>query len=274
MRSRTRLAKIAGLCASGIAAATLAVGFSTNANAVANGDPVADGQYAFATKLVMTGIPRDGSLYDSACSAALIAPQWIITAGHCFHTAVVDGSYEYASGAIGPDKAIPYASVTAILGRSILAGTRGYEVGVVEAYQAGTNDIAIAKLAKPILDINPLAFSSSTPVAPVGGDIVRIAGWGSLDGTADKAAPQMQTGQMMVVTIGTTTLGVTGYLPHPDTSACLYDSGAPYFSESIFGMRLVGVESDGPGCPHNQEETIARVDVVASWVFRAMRKYA
>ena len=34
----------------------------------------------------MTHIPRpDGTYYNSACSAALISPTWIITAGHCFH---------------------------------------------------------------------------------------------------------------------------------------------------------------------------------------------
>jgi V8-like Glu-specific endopeptidase len=34
----------------------------------------------------MTDIPRpNGSYYNSACSAALIARQWIVTAGHCFH---------------------------------------------------------------------------------------------------------------------------------------------------------------------------------------------
>jgi hypothetical protein len=44
------------------------------------------GVYPFSTKLTMTNIPRaDGTVYDSACSAALVAPQWIITAGHCFH---------------------------------------------------------------------------------------------------------------------------------------------------------------------------------------------
>lgn len=273
MRTRTRFATIAGLCTAGLAAAALAVGLTTNANAVANGEPVKEGQYRFATKLVMTGIPRDGSVYDSACSAALIAPQWIIAAGHCFHTAVVNGSYENASGKIGPNEPIPYASVTAILGRATLAGSTGHEVKVVEAYQAGTNDIAIAKLATPVWDIAPLKLPRTAPKV---GDIVRIAGWGSLQNEEpNKAEPQMQTGQMKVTSVTDTTVLVKGYKPAPDTSACFYDSGAPYFAEPRHGRPvLVGVESDGPGCPHDQDEITARVDVVVSWIHGTMAAHA
>ena len=51
----------------------------------------------------MTNIPRpDGTHYDSACSASLIAPRWIITAGHCFHDVNrvrVSGPVPYATTA-------------------------------------------------------------------------------------------------------------------------------------------------------------------------------
>ncbi|HEY3712934.1 MAG TPA: trypsin-like serine protease [Jatrophihabitantaceae bacterium] len=56
---------------------------ASRAEAIAHGTPALPGQYRFATKLTMTNIPRpDGSHYNSACSAALISPRWIITAGH------------------------------------------------------------------------------------------------------------------------------------------------------------------------------------------------
>ena len=50
---------------------TAAVVGATPASAVANGSLALPGQYPFAVKLTMTGIPRlDGTFYDSACSAA------------------------------------------------------------------------------------------------------------------------------------------------------------------------------------------------------------
>jgi hypothetical protein len=59
---------------------------------------------------------------------------------------------------------------------------------------------------------------------------------------------------------------VTGYSPSRDTSACLYDSGAPYVRSVSGVLRLVSVESTGPNCPHSLNETTSRVDVVGAWI--------
>lgn len=269
MRPRTRLATLAGLAAAGLGATLLSVVLTTNAHAVANGEPVPEGRYRFAAKLTMTGIPRvDGTFYDSACSAALIAPQWIVTAGHCFH----DAARNPVSGVIKPDGGVPYGSVTATIGRADLAGTTGHVVAVVEAYQSPgspANDLAIAKLATPVTDIRPLGLPRKAPKVD---DIVRITGWGSDQNENPVPATHPQTGQMKVSSVADDTVGVKGYLPSPDTSACIYDSGAPYFAEpKRGGPVLVGVESDGPDCPHAQEETTARVDRVVAWILDTMR---
>lgn len=256
-----RVARVVAVTGPAAAVAALVLGLSAPAGAVANGEPVQEGQYRFAVKLTMTHIPRpDGSFYNSGCSAALIAPQWIITAGHCFH----DVNRKPVSGPV------PYQTVAAI-GRADDASPNGHVVDVVEDYQSPTNDIAIAKLATPVLDVPPLLIR---PIAPRNGEVLRIAGWGATDSVDPHPSTHLMTGQVTVSTVDSTTLGVTGHAPQPDTSACLYDSGAPYFSEQLRGLPLlVSVESDGPDCPHAQVENTSRVDVVVAWVLTTILQH-
>jgi secreted trypsin-like serine protease len=253
-----RLSGRARLTQLGAAAAVLSMStvLSTTgpAHAIANGTPVPEGQYTFSTKLTMTNIPRaDGTFYNSACSAALVAPQWIITAGHCFH----DVSGNWVSGPV------PYAT-TATIGRADLASSNGYVVDVTEVRQAGRDDVALAKLATAITDIAPLAISTTKPQT---GTILRMTGWGATSSINPTPVTHLQTGQFTIARVAGSSVMVVGYAPAPDTSACLYDSGAPYFTENPDGSQaLVSVESDGPACPHSQKETTRRVDRLADWI--------
>ena len=238
-------------------AATAAIGLSlaAPAQAIANGTPVPDGQYRFSVKLTMTNIPRpDGSHYNSACSAALINARWIITAGHCFH----DVNRVRVSGPV------PYAT-TATVGRTDLSDTTGDVVNVDWVEQAPNGaDFALARLAQPVLDVRPLALSHRPPAV---GDVLRLTGWGATSSDNPTPVTHLQTGQVQVSSVTASTIGVHGYAPSADTSACLYDSGAPYFVEKPV-PHLVSVESNGPDCPHPLEETTARVDDQYLWIMR------
>jgi secreted trypsin-like serine protease len=231
------------------------------ARAVADGTPAREGQFRFAVKLTMTDIPKpDGTTYNSGCSGALIAPQWIMTAGHCFH----DVNRVPVSGAV------PYQT-TATIGRTDDADPDGVVVDVTEDYQSPVNDIAIAKLATPVYQIKPLELAFTPPAA---GDIVRIAGWGSLSDVDPAPATHLQTGLFTITAVSDTVVNLAGYKPQATTSACLYDSGAPYFTRSRSGRpRLVSVESNGPNCPDTGPETTSRVDTIASWAEQAMAAY-
>ncbi|WP_433058799.1 trypsin-like serine protease [Dactylosporangium sp. CS-033363] len=244
------MSRIARVTAFVAVAAAAGMSSATPADAVANGNPVPEGRYRFAVRLTMTDIPRpDGTKYDSSCSAALLSPWWIITAGHCFH----DAGRNPVSGAV------PYET-TATVGRADLKHRTGHVVKVVSVQQAPDGDIAMAKLAQPVYDITPLRVGDKAPKV---GDVLRITGWGKLAATDAEPATHLQTGQVKVSTVGPVTLGVQGYRPAADTSACEYDSGAPYFNGD--GV-LVAVESTGPSCPHAEEETTTRVDPLHDWV--------
>jgi secreted trypsin-like serine protease len=237
----------------------LGVLFPGTANAIANGEPVAEGEYRFSVKLTMTGIPTpDGGRRDSACSGALVARDWVITAGHCFRD----------ENGVRVER--PVADVTtATVGLADLTGPGGQVATVVAVRQSPTNDIALAQLDRPVQGIRPLALATRPPEVD---DVLRFTGYGADGSVSPEPSTILRTGQVSVVAVEDATIGVTGYAPERDTSACVYDSGAPYFVERDGrGPLLVSVESDGPSCPHAEVETTARVDNLRFWIRSMIR---
>lgn len=247
--------RILARTAAALAVTFLAVVVGTgSASAIANGSLAHAGQDPFAVKLTMTHIPRpDGTFYDSACSAALISATWIITAGHCFH----DVNRTPISGPV------PYAT-TATMNTVDLSQTPGEVRTVTYVQQSSRNDIALAKLSEPVTDVSPLRLSKT---APRTGTLLTLAGWGATSSINPTPSTQLYTGVVKTRAVKSTTLDVVGYSPAPNTSACMYDSGAPYFTTPTGGVPLlVSTESNGPDCPHTTPETTARVDINTNWI--------
>ena len=239
-----------------LAAATAALTMANvlPANAIANGEEVPIGKYRFSVKLTMTGIPTaDGGRRNSACSGALIAPRWVVTAGHCFR--------DFNNVRLER----PVADLTtATVGRTDLSGTGGHVATVVAVRQSPTNDLALAQIDTPIYDIRPLRLSRAAAEV---GDVLRLTGYGSTTSTNPAPVTRLRTGQMTVTSVAETTLGMTGHGPARDTTPCPYDSGGPFFSEKRYGPpALVAIVNFGPSCPHELVETTARVDVNVPWI--------
>jgi secreted trypsin-like serine protease len=231
------------------AAVLLPILTAAPALAVADGSNVPAGQFGFAAKLSMTAIPLpNGSTYASFCSGALIAPQWIITTGHCFH----DVNKNRVSGPV------PYPTAVS-LGLVDETKEKGVQRKVTQVLQAGPNDVALAQLDSPVPDVPPLAVNRLVPGA---GQRVTLAGWGSRTAQNPVPSKQLQQGQMEVTSVTATTVGIHGVAPAASTSACAYDTGAPYFADG----KLISVENNGPDCPHTGAETTSRVDILADWV--------
>jgi secreted trypsin-like serine protease len=229
------------------------------ANAIANGEEVPIGKYRFSVKLTMTGIPTaDGGRRNSACSGALIAPRWVVTAGHCFRDAN------------GVRVERPVADLTtATVGRTDLSSSDGHVVTVVAVRQSPTNDLALAQIDRPIFNIRPLRLSRSAPEA---GDVVRLTGYGSVTSTNPVPSTRLRTGMFTITNVTETTVGVTGLAPARDTTPCPYDSGGPFFTEPRYGQpALVSIVNFGPSCPHTLDETTGRVDNIVPWIRGVIR---
>jgi secreted trypsin-like serine protease len=238
----------------------LVLGTTGPALAVADGEPVPDGHYTFSVKLTMTGIPTaSGGRRDSACSGALIAPRWVITAGHCFRDA----------NNVRVDR--PVADLTtATVGRTDLTDTgRGVEAEVIAVRQSPTADVALAELSAPARRIRPIRLSTRAPEL---GDIVRVTGYGSTTSVNPVPVTRLRTGQLTVVALSEAVVGLHGYAPAPDTTPCPYDSGGPYFTEREHRRpELVAVVSNGPSCPHTATENGARTDDIVPWIRTVLR---
>lgn len=254
---RKPVARLAALAAGAAGAVLTCVG---PAHAIADGTPATPGQYPFAAKFTMTHIPRpDGSFYNSACSGALVAPSFVLTAGHCFH----DVNRVPVSGP-------PLYATTVTLGTVDLSADPGETRNVINVWQSPVNDIALVKLDAPITDIAPLAVS---PLPPQAGEPLTMAGWGATSDVNATPGTVLNTGEVAVGQVDQDTIGVHGVSPSPYTSSCLYDSGMPYFipAGTKTGV-LVSVESNGPSCPHDQLETTGRTDVIFTWIYQNIAK--
>jgi len=230
-----------------LTAAALIVVPAQPAAAIAHGDHVPAGKYGFATKLTMTGIPTtDGGTRDSWCSGALIAPRWVITAGHCFR----DAAGKRVSHTVAD-------RTTATL--------KGKQAVVIAAYQApDDDDVALAELDSPITGVAPIRLGATPPRV---GDVLRLTGYGLTTGDESAGSPGLRTGLFVVGQVRDSVLDVSGRRPRRDTSACLHDSGGPYFSEAKDGTAtLRAVVSTGPGCPHPGADFAARTDQLGSWI--------
>jgi secreted trypsin-like serine protease len=217
--------------------------------------PVPDPVLPFNAKLTSTNIPvPGGGVRSGACSGSLVAPQWVVTAGHCFH----DVNDVRVGGR-------PRYDMTVTLGKLRDSDTGGESAQVVDVRQSALNDLAVIKLSKPITGITPLQLADEPPAK---GQPLKFAGWGSVSATVVAPSDHLKRGNFTVAKIRQTTLEAAPVVTRTvENSPCKDDSGGPFFtSEDDRTGTLVAIVNDGPACPQPGLEVIARVDVVAGWI--------
>ncbi len=223
----------------GLAAGILGAGLMVTApaHAVAGGSPVTDGSSPFTVKVDTEG---------RSCTGALVAPQWVVTAGSCF-----------GDSQAGP----PAEPSTATIGRPDLSSGTGQVVAVTELVPQESRDLVLAKLAYPVTTVGAIGIGAGATE----GETLRLTGYGR---TSTEWVPdQVQAADFTVSSVADTTVGINA-----EASACKGDAGAPVVRNGAAGPELVavGVASWQHGCLGETETrdgaTAARVDDLAGWI--------
>jgi secreted trypsin-like serine protease len=209
----------------------------------------------FNAKLTSQDIPvKGGGVRTGACSGALIAPKWVLTAGHCFH----DVDDKRISGP-------PQYTMTVTIGKLKDSDPGGHTVQVVDVRQSPVNDLAVVRLSEAVDGITPLALAQTPPAM---GQQLQFAGWGSLSATVLGPSDHLKRGQFTVSAIDQYTLQAQPVgVRTVENGPCPEDSGAPFFvSPDDRTGQLIAIVNTGPPCPQPGAEIIARVDVVFDWI--------
>ncbi|MFI1160262.1 S1 family peptidase [Streptomyces sioyaensis] len=215
-----------------------------------SGDVAKDGTYAFTAKLDIDEGKR-------SCSGALVDKQWVLSAARCF---AADPGKDYRI-----DEGAPKFKTTATIGRTDLSGTAGTVADVVELVPYAGRDLVMARLAKPVSGVTPVAIGTN-PLAT--GEQLTMAGFGR---TKTEWVPnKLHTAAFTVDAVQNTSIAITG----KDAAVCKGDTGGPALRESGGRVELIAVNSTSwqGGClGTDPAETRTgaidtRVDDLGAWV--------
>ena len=233
------------------------------AQAVVGGKPAPPGQFQYVANVQIMGA--------FGCSGTLIAPQWVLTAGHCGSST---GSL--SQGLAPTPVAWPAAAYHVILGTVYADGHGGEQHDVSQVLvdsdyivTNGTgNDVTLMKLDTPskLAPMKIAAVGERDTWKP--GALTTIAGFGTTSENSSTPPDQMQVAKVPVTTddycakaypsglsevgddgsFDARTMVCAGY-PQGGTDTCEGDSGGPLLGELPNGaFRLAAATSFGAGC--------------------------
>jgi trypsin len=246
-----------------LAAALGVLALAAPAQAVVGGKAVPPGQFQYVANVQIMGA--------FGCTGTLIAPDWVLTAGHCGSST---GSL--SQGLVPTPVAWPAAAYHVVLGSVYANGTGGEQHDVSQVLvdsdyivTNGTgNDVTLMKLDTPskLAPMKIAAVGERDTWKP--GALTTIAGFGTTSEDASSPPDQMQVARVPITTdeycanaypqglsevaddgsFDSKTMVCAGY-PQGGTDTCEGDSGGPLLAPLPSGdFHLVAATSFGAGC--------------------------
>ncbi|XP_053952819.1 chymotrypsin-2-like [Anastrepha ludens] len=242
---------------------TFALWTNCEARVVTSNNNAIEGRIIGGNEVSKGDLPYQVSIQNTfgehVCGGSIVAPQWILTAGHCMdwpkkYLKIVTGTVEWQNpGAV-------------------------YLVDDIKVhclYNNPTyhNDIALIRLAKPIVyDNYTSAITLATNNTLKAGDELVLSGWGSKKAWG-KAVDNLNKVSLEYMDYSTCTKSVRNAkfvgVGHICTStavgkgACSYDSGGPLVDAN---QQQVGIVNGGEPCALGYPDTFASVAYFHDWI--------
>ncbi len=240
-----------------LACLSASLGLAAPAGAVVGGHPASPGTFPYVANVFIAG--------SFGCTGTLIAPDWVVTAGHC---GSLTGSL--TEGVLPTPVSYPLSQYQVRLG-SVYADGRGGEnhavsQAVVDSGYVVTNgsgnDVTLLQLTVPSR-VTPMHIAPELPQLWRAGVLATIAGFGTTSETATSSPDRMQYAQVPIQSdaacaqaypsglgggsFDPSTEICAGY-PQGGTDTCQGDSGGPLLVPVGGQPLLAGATSFGNGC--------------------------